>query len=188
VEELFRGNYRPLYTLCKKYEAFQDMPFLQDITYAIVDSMFPGSKFILTVRESNAWFESMKKFHLKGILNKAGVEDLEDFDELTFKDKAIYLKKNYLQNIFERNAASVVDHKVLFDWSLVYNKVRRIELYERRNQEIVKHFQERRDQLLVLELSKEHDTSKVVEFLNLSKELVAPFTHLTYIPQVAFGF
>jgi hypothetical protein len=121
VEELFRGNYRPLYTLCKKYEAFQDMPFLQDITYAIVDSMFPGSKFILTVRESNAWFESMKKFHLKGILNKAGVEDLEDFDELTFKDKAIYLKKNYLQNIFERNAASVVDHKVLFDWSLVYS-------------------------------------------------------------------
>ena len=178
VENLFRGNYKPLYTLCKKYAAFQDMPFSQDATYAVVDAMFPESKFILTTREPNAWFESLARFHLKGILKKAGIEKLEDFGELTFKDKAIYLKKNYLQNIFKRHALSVIDQKIYYDWSLVYNKAHRIDLYRKRNQEIVKHFEVRKEQLLVLDVSKEKDNSKIVEFLNLPKEFIETLPHL----------
>ena len=178
VEESFRGNYAPLHTLCKQYDAFQDMPFSQDVTYAIVDAMFPGSKFILTVREPNAWFESLARFHLNGILKKAGVDKLEDFGELAFKDKAIYLHKNYLQNFVKRHAVSVVDHEIRFDWSLVYNKEHRMVLYERRNQEIVTYFQERQSQLLVLDISKEKDNSRIVEFLGLSKTLIDTLPHL----------
>ena len=178
VEEFFRGNYAPLYTLCKKYDAFQDMPFSQGVTYVIVDAMFPGSKFILTVRDPSAWFESLARFHLNGILKKAGVEKLEEFGELTFKNKAIYLHKNYLQSIFKRHAVSVVDYEIRFDWSLVYNKAHRMEVYERRNREIVNYFQERQGQLLVLDLSKEVDNSKIVEFLDLPKTLIDTLPHL----------
>jgi hypothetical protein len=178
VEELYRGNHVPLYTLCKRYDAFQDMPFSQGITYAIADALFPGSKFILTVREPNAWFESLARFQLKGILKKAGVEKLEDFDELTFKDKTIYLHKNYLQNAAKRHAVSVIDHEIRLDWSQVYNKAHRIELYERRNREIIGYFQERQDQLLVLDITKEKDNSRIVEFLELPKRLICTLSHL----------
>ena len=178
VEELFRGNYAPLYNLCKQYDAFQDMPFSQGVTYAIVDAMFPGSKFILTVRDADAWFESLTRFHLQTILKKAGVERLEDFSATTFKDKAIHLHKNYSQQAAERHAITVADHKIQLDWSLVYNKPHRVALYERRNEEIVKHFYKRQDQLLILDISKEKDNSRIIQFLNLPTRLVDTLPHL----------
>ncbi len=178
VEKLFRGDYEPLFDLCKKYDAFQDMPFSQGVTYAILDAVFPGSRFILTVRDSDAWFESLVRFSLKVLLKKAGVENINDFSESTLKDKAIYLHKNYLYNTFKSHAASVVDHRICFDWSLVYDKKHRVEIYEKRNQEIILYFRERQDQLLVIDISKEEDNSKIVEFLGLPKELIAPLPHL----------
>ena len=178
VEETFRGNFVPLRTLCSSYDAFQDMPFSQGVIYAIVDSMFPGSKFILTVRDSNEWFESLVRFHLGGILKKAGVESLEEFGEQTFKDKAIYLHPNYLQNVVQRHAVSVVDYEIHYDWSLVYNKEHRIEIYERRNREIIEYFQDRQDQLLVLDVTREKDNSAIVEFLGLPGELIGDLPHL----------
>lgn len=178
VEELFRGNYEPLFALCKEYDAFQDMPFSQGVTYAILDAMFPGSKFILSIRESDAWFESLVRFHLKGILKRAGINNINDFSESAFKDKAIYLHENYLQTVVKRHAVSVVDYQVTYDWSLVYNKEHRIEVYERRNQEIISYFQERQDQLLILDITKEKDNSKIVEFLGLPKNLICSLPHL----------
>ena len=178
VEELFKGNYKPLYSLCKYYDGFQDMPFSQGVTYAVVDAMFPGSKFILTVRESNDWFDSLTRFHLKGILKRAGIDRLEDFSEQTFKDKEVYLHKNYLQNTAKRYAVKVIDNKVYYDWSLVYNKEHRIELYEKRNKEIVEYFQERSKQLLVIDVTKEKDNSKIVDFLELPKIFVDVLPHM----------
>ena len=178
VEALFQGNYAPLFSLCKKYDAFQDMPFSQGVTYAIVDTLFPGSKFILTVRDSDAWFESLSRFHLKGILKKAGVEVLDDFDESTFKDKDIYLHKNYMQNLMKRHAITFNNQKVCHNWSLVYNKEHRIKLYEQRNLEIVNYFQERDEQLLIIDISKEKDNSRIVDFLNLPQKLIDRLPHL----------
>lgn len=178
VEETFRGNFKPLESLCKTSDAFQDMPFSQGATYAVADTLFPGSKFILTVRESGEWFESLARFHLNGILKKAGVERLGDFGEMTFKNKAIYLKNNYLQNIFKRHAFKSVGHEAHYDWSLVYNRDHRISAYERRNRAIVEHFQERPGDLLVLDLTKEVDSSKIVEFLGLPSELNETLPHL----------
>jgi len=178
VEEMFRGNYKPLFTLCKKYDAFQDLPFSQGTTYATVDVMFPGSKFILTVRDSNEWFESLARFHLNGILKKAGVKKLDDFCESSFKDKAIYIKKNYSQNVVRKHAISVVDNKIFYDWSLVYNKNNRIKLYEARNRAIIEHFSERQGQLLVFDVTKERDNSKIVDFLELPINFIEKLPNL----------
>lgn len=178
VEQTLRGNYKPLFNLCKKYDAFQDMPFSQGVIYAIVDALFPKSKFILTIREPNEWYDSLVRFHLEGVLKRAGVKKIEEYNELTFKDKAIYLHKNYLQNVFKRHAVFVVNQKICFDWSLVYNKEHRIKLYERRNREIVTYFQERQDQLLIFDLTKEKDNSKIVEFLGLPEKFIDKLPHL----------
>lgn len=45
-------NFRPSTELCKIAEAFQDVPFSWPYTYVVMDQAFPGSKFILTVRDS----------------------------------------------------------------------------------------------------------------------------------------
>lgn len=178
VEELFRGNYRPLQALCRKYDAFQDMPFSQGPTYAIVDSMFPGSKFILTVRDSDAWFDSLVRFHLGGILAKAGVSKLEEFNEAAFKGKAIHLHENYLYNVVKRHASLLGGCDLSHDWSLVYDRSHRKSRYECRNQDIASYFQDRPNQLLILDVSKEENTGKIVEFLGLPSSLVRPMPRL----------
>jgi len=44
------------YGLAEKYDAFQDNPW--PIIYKEVDAKFPGSKFILTLRNSESWINS----------------------------------------------------------------------------------------------------------------------------------
>ena len=178
VEPLFYGDIAPLKKLCIKYDAFQDMPFSQGVTYAQVDCMFPGSKFILTVRDSNIWFNSLTRFHLCGILKKAGVNNLSDVDEDTFRDKSLYLHKNYMFNVVKHHVCKVVDNKIQYDWSLLYDKTHRINIYESRNKEIIKYFQNRTDQLLVIDIGEERDTSKIVEFLNLPRSFITNMPHL----------
>lgn len=178
VEEMYRGNYKPLLSLCHKYEAFQDLPFSSQNTYAVLDAMFPGSKFILTVRDSSTWYESLKRFHLKGILKKAGVAKVEDFNEQSFKDKEIYLEKNYCFNYAQRQAIEIIDHRISYNWSLVYQKDHCIRNYEQRNRDIIKYFHQRDDQFLVIDLSQEKDNSKIVGFLGLPDTLVSNLPHL----------
>lgn len=45
--------------LVKKYDAFEDNPW--PILYKELDKKFPGSKFILTVRDSDSWIKSQVK-------------------------------------------------------------------------------------------------------------------------------
>lgn len=177
VEELYKGNFRPLKKLCQRYEAFQDRPFSQGVTYANVDAMFPSSKFILTVRESEAWFESLVGFHRGGILRKAGIVEVEDFNEQTLKDKDVYLYKNYMYHAAKRHAGIVIGYNMNYDWSLVYDRNHRIAEYEARNRGVIEYFQDRRDQLLVIDVSQEGDTSKIVDFLEMSRDNVREMPH-----------
>ena len=45
-----------VYPLVERYDAFQDNPW--PILYEDLDVKFPGSKFILTVRDPESWYES----------------------------------------------------------------------------------------------------------------------------------
>ncbi len=145
---------------------------------ATQDALFPDSKFILTVRESVAWFESLKRFHLQGVLANIGITSTDEISEGAFKDREVYLHKNYMYNIFKRHAAGLDGVKVTSDWSKVYDQSHRINVMESRNNQIVNHFIDRPDQLLVIDLSRETDNSKIVRFLNLPKDLAAPLPHL----------
>ncbi|NWK56822.1 hypothetical protein HW115_14460 [Verrucomicrobiaceae bacterium N1E253] len=177
-EDVFRGDYRSLRKLCKKYDAFQDMPFSQGSAYIAADALFPGSQFILTVRDADAWFDSLVRFHLKGIMKRAGVEKIEDFNENSFKDKEVYLHKNYSYQVVRRHAVTVENHAVHYDWSLVYNKEHRVSLYEERNRQILEYFQNRPEQLLVFDVEKESNNSRMVEFLGLPSSFIEDLPHL----------
>lgn len=178
VKQLYKGNFQPLIEFCCQYEAFQDMPFSQGVVYAQVDCLFPNSKFILTVRDPIKWFDSLTRFHLNGILKRQGIESLEQVNEATFKNKTVYLFENYVYENCKRLISKVENNRIEHDWSLLYNKDHYIKLYEERNKEIIKYFQNRVDSLLVIDLEKEKDISKILEFLDLPAKLNMQTPHL----------
>jgi hypothetical protein len=178
VKQLYEGNFQPLIEFCHQYEAFQDMPFSQGVVYAQVDCLFPNSKFILTVRDPNKWFDSLTRFHLNGILKRQGVESLEHINEATFKNKTVYLYENYSYENAKRQISKVENNRLMHDWSLLYNKDYRIKIYEERNKEIIKYFQNRLDSLLVIDFEQEKDISKILDFLNLPAKLNMQMPHL----------
>ena len=59
---LLDGDIEPALEVAKNFEALQDVPFAA--LFKELDKAFPNSKFILTVREEQAWLNSAKK-HFK---------------------------------------------------------------------------------------------------------------------------
>jgi hypothetical protein len=59
-------QYRYLSEFCRRYDAFQDIPFSLPGVFRELDRLFPGSKFILTVRNNaDEWFDSLLRFTIK---------------------------------------------------------------------------------------------------------------------------
>jgi hypothetical protein len=59
---LLEGDIKPTLEVAKEFEALQDVPWAA--LYKELDQAFPNSKFILTVRNNDAWINSAKK-HFK---------------------------------------------------------------------------------------------------------------------------
>jgi hypothetical protein len=178
VKQLYLGNFKPLIDFVAQYDAFQDMPFSQGVVYSQVDALFPNSKFILTVRNKDDWYESLVRFQTNGLLKNAEVDNIDKANEVTFKNKNLYLYNNYIYENKKRQVSFVLNYKVEYDWSLLYCKEHLLELYESRNNEIIKYFQNRPDDLLIIDIEKEKDISKILSFLNLPQEFNFDLPHL----------
>ena len=68
VESYFNGNYDVFMDLINKNTSdpifFQDVPFSFPFIYKTLDKTYPGSKFILTVRDNeNEWYGSLRRFY-----------------------------------------------------------------------------------------------------------------------------
>jgi hypothetical protein len=59
-----KNNHQRIKKFCWKYNFFQDLPFSQGDIYQSIDKIYPKSKFILTIRDPNKWFDSLCNFHL----------------------------------------------------------------------------------------------------------------------------
>lgn len=178
VKQYHLGNFEPLKEFVSKYDAFQDLPFAQGNCYAVADALFPNSKFILTLRNSEDWFRSISAFHKKTHKFDTG----QPVDENYFKDKKLYLYKNYTYENLKRMIAKVEDNKVIYDWSLAYNKQHYIKIYEDRNEQIIQYFKDRSNDLLVIDITKEKDISKILNFLELPDELNFEMPHTNKTP------
>ena len=154
----------------KKYNFFQDLPFSAGVNYIKFDTLFPDSLFILTIRDSEQWYRSLCQFHLN-ILNKRGfnLKSIKDVKEKHIKEFS-YLYKGYSYNNILFYWISVVnENKINLNWELLYNKDHYINIFENRNKQIIKYFQKRANQLLVIDLSKQNnDNKKIQRFLNIN--------------------
>ena len=58
VEHLERGQLEPLFAIADAHDSFEDWPWL--LLFRELDERYPGSRFILTVRDSRRWLRSYR--------------------------------------------------------------------------------------------------------------------------------
>ena len=163
TEQVQNGIYRELFNQVKKYDFFQDSPFAEGSTYVALDAYFPQSKFIFTYRDPEKWFNSLLSFDQRN-LNKKDIkkQDINNYGYLREDYMVKHKEFIYLSEIDEEN-----DFKVNYNWELLYDKSHYIDIYIKRRDEIVKYFQKRPNDLLIIDLSKEKDINKITNFLDL---------------------
>ena len=148
-----RRDFRRIVEYCKTAEAFQDVPFSLDFTYQILDYAFPGSKFILTVRNNaEEWFQSLIRFYSKiiGVTEAPTAEDLKNFH---------YRGRGWLWH--QQMHIFGADESTLFDERLYKS------YYTNHTHQIVEYFRYRPNDLLVLNLSHPSAMPSLCEFLGI---------------------
>ncbi len=155
IEDWSRRDFRALIRYCATADAFQDVPFSLDYTYQALDAAFPGSKFILTVRNSSQeWYESWTRF----ITQLVGLNHLPSADELklfTYRDREpgwLWRSDQMVLNV---------------DESTLYNREVYTRHYEAHNQRVCDYFRYRPESLLVLNLAAPDAMQALCRFLDV---------------------
>ena len=153
LDDWARRDFRRIVTLCKTADAFQDVPFSMPWTFQALDLAFPGSRFILTVRDTpDDWYQSLIRFHTK-IVGKGRIptaDDLRDFN---------YRYKGFLWRSAQINYG-VNEHTL-------YNKELYTGHYMWHNQMVMNYFVFRPEDLLVLNLKDSESMLKLCNFLQV---------------------
>jgi hypothetical protein len=142
--EMSEGNRSP--TL-ERYEMLCDLPI--PVLYKKLDEVYPGSKFVLTIRNEKKWLDSIKR-HFDYRCNKwrAGW----DLDPFTHRiHQIIYGQTHFDETVF-------------------------LDRYRAHNAEVQEYFKHRTESLLVLHIDKGHGWAKLCSFLGKPTP-GAPFPH-----------
>lgn len=149
----FENEFLPIIKYCETAEVFQDVPFSHFATLEHIDKAYPGSKFILTIRDdAEQWYCSLIKFNAKHFGLGGRIPTAEDLKNAT------YVRKGYKYNTIKAHGTSDEDP---------YNKEIMIRHYEKHNASVIDYFKDRPDDLLVINLSEENAYRKFVEFLKV---------------------
>lgn len=174
VKQSLLGNYEPLKRLVENYDAFQDLPFSEDHCYVACDALFPNSKFILTIRDEEDWFNSLMGSAMRAL----GVDDLNVLKDKIFDPNSIYLYDGYQQFILENQLTTVENGKLSIRLDLLCDKDFHTKRYIDRNNRIIKYFKDRSEDFLIIDVSKEINTEKICALLNIPQKYVIDTPHL----------
>jgi hypothetical protein len=148
----FEGRFEPIVQYCRTAQVFQDVPFSYPDTFKHLDTAYPGSKFILTVRDdAEQWYRSITRYHAK--LYGGGM--LPTIDDLR---NAAYVRKGFMYNVVRVHGTPVDDP---------YNRDIMIGHYNRYNQSVKDYFKERSGDLLVINLAENGAYQRFVEFIGV---------------------
>lgn len=164
MEDWAKRDFRRIVKYCKTADAFQDVPFSLDYTYGVLDYVFPGSKFILTIRNSaEEWYESLTRFDTK-IVGKERLPTAVDLKTFAYREVGWLWRAHVL--------VYGIDESSLYDRNLY------IRHYEAHCSRVVAYFQPRLDDLLVLNVGDAGAMDSLCSFLGVDcKGLSMP--HLT---------
>lgn len=146
-----KRDFRRIIRFCYTSQAFQDIPFSLPFTFQILDVKFPGSKFILTVRDSSEqWYSSITRFHSKIY----GGGKIPDYNALK--------NAQYCYPGYALEANQLIIHAPNDD---LYNKATMIKHYEFHNQSVMEYFHHRQDDLLVINLAEKGAYAMFCKFI-----------------------
>lgn len=153
IDSWMERDFAPIIAHCASADAFQDIPFSLDYTYQAVDQAFPGSKFILTVRESpEAWFQSLVRFHSR-MFGNGRLPTAADLRAARYRYEGWVLKA--VQSMFSVAEESLYDERLL------------VGRYREHNEMIRRYFWARPGDLLELDLRQDDSMQRLCEFLGL---------------------
>jgi len=156
LEDWARRDFRRIIALCNTADAFQDVPFSLDYTFQAADSAFPGSKFILTIRDSaEEWYASLTAFHTK-IVGRERLPTAEDLKAYLYRGGAF---AGYLW----RSAQLVYGATE----TTLYDKQHYVGHYLRHNERVLNYFKFRTDDLLVINLKQPDAMEQLCRFLGV---------------------
>lgn len=150
----FRGDFSPIIKYCQSAQVFQDVPFSCPETFKHLDRAYPGSKFILTVRDNpEQWYKSITRFHARKFGKDGRVPTTDDLKQ------AVYIRKGMPYNTVRLHGTPDSDP---------YNHDIMVAHYEKHNRAVMEYFKDRPDDLLVLNLSEEGAYQKFIDFLGVA--------------------
>lgn len=154
LEGYAKRDFRKLIKYCKTAQFFQDFPFSKPYTFVVLDYAFPGSKFILTIRNTpEQWYNSLTRFHAKNWGKDGRVPTKEDLQNATYIYKGRpWHSKKLLSNTPDDDP---------------YNKDLLIKEYIDYNDTVKNYFKHRPDDLLILNVAEKGAYRQLTEFLGL---------------------
>lgn len=144
--EITLGNER--FPLIDQVASVTDFPI--PLIYKRLDKGYPGSKFILTVRDSESWIKSVE--------NHFTIMDtpLERLGGISIHDK-----------MREQGVPADAVHEAIYG-SQVFDKAKFLEAYEAHNADVRDYFKGRPGDLLVMEMEKGDEWGQLCPFLGVS--------------------
>lgn len=162
MDDWFKRDFSRIISFCKTGgDAFQDVPFSLPYTFTVMDQNFPGSKFILTMRDSpEQWYQSLVRFHSEKF-SPGKTPTKEDLLNATYVEPSWMWKTNrFIYNTPEDDP---------------YNQEIMTSHYIRYNESVMDYFRYRKDDLLVLNPSDPGAYRKLSRFLGLPEGIDRPF-------------
>ena len=156
-----------LFELCRTADAFQDVPFSLWDTYRALDGEFPGSKFVLTVRNSpQEWYDSIVRWGRKLVGAQGPIPTPDEMRAFGYRDPGWFLRSHLL--IYGVDEAHV------------YDRARYVAAYERHTEAVLDYFSDRADSLLVLNLSNAGARPTLGAFLGIPVDPGVTMPHLNW--------
>jgi len=159
------GRFDRIVDLCRTADAFQDIPFSLWGTYRILDLEFPGSKFVLTVRDSaTQWYESVCRWGRKLVNAQGPLPTAEEMGAFAYRAPGWFLRSHLL-------IYGVGEDEL-------YQRDRYIRAYEDHIAAVEEYFAGRPGALLVLNLADPASLGRLCHFLGVAPPPGMTMPHL----------
>lgn len=156
-DDWVRRDFRRIVRYCRTAQFFQDIPFSYPYTFIVMDHAFPGSKFILTVRDSaEQWYDSLIRFHSKLWGNSKTPPTSDDLKNATHIYKGFpYHTRFHVLDVPKDDP---------------YKKNVMLDYYNTHTKNVKEYFRHRPDDLIVINLKESDDYSKFCNFLGCEQK------------------
>jgi hypothetical protein len=165
------GDYRAILSKAHNYESFEDFPWCAPGFYRLLDTKFPESKFVLTIRSAESWYDSLRRM-CKPSFNTSGIEP--DILEISKRSNELPVGRFYGLIIYLLATFGTLD--------IADNKGHIIDTYNNYNNSIIDYFNKGLDnRLLVVDWEAGDGWEKLCKFLG-KKIPNTKFPHLNIDP------